>query len=484
MGKIKPLVLGLCFALVFSAFCSGVFAENEGASEFTESVAEVESELTSEDGSESGFVSEENGSEDLGGTSSEEAPITYTVSYGYKKVQASTGETPQNYVQGTAPESQIVLAGGSHTVASNTFKFRDYIFNGWSCTYTNESGESVTKYYSPGEVIYNIQSDMHLCATWRREELDFEIYGVVSFDGASEAGRNVCIGDVFKIPAPAAGADAWVSDGRIFFEGDRFYVSSLITRFEPFYPDESYIAGNAVSVSYDLNGGSGNAQSDFTATPGKGFKVDGCNAEKKGYTFVGWAIDGGSNLYREGDTCLASDNVNFVAVWREVSKPADKYCTVKLSAGEGGSVSPYGQISVKKGETVEFSVAADKHFKISSVTYNGEELGVGGSYKMTVNGDATVKAVFESDGTYPSEDELSEESYESVASEELSEEIVSKEDSATHVINDQTVEESDGEENVGLGSLALVILGVILVIGALIVFIVRALKNQKRHTNR
>ena len=479
MGKIKPLVLCLCFVLLFSAFSFGVFAENEGDSPLTESVAEAESESVTGDESEADFVSEDNENEDLSSTSSEGAPITYTVSYGYKKVQASTGETPQNYVQGTAPESQIVLAGGSHTVEANTFKFRDYIFNGWSCTYTNENGESVTKYYSPGEVIYNIQSDMHLCATWRREELDFEIYGVVSFDGASEAGRNVCIGDVFKIPAPAAGADAWVSEGRIFFEGDRFYVSSLITEFEPYYPDDNYLAGNVVSVSYDLNGGSGNAQSSFTATPGKGFKVDGCNAEKKGCTFVGWAIDGGSNLYREGDTCLASENVNFVAVWNEVSKPADKYYTVKLSAGEGGSVSPYGQISVKKGEACEFTVTADKYFKISSVTYNGEELGVGGSYKMTVNGDSTVKAVFESDGTYPSEDEVSEESYESVSSEELSEQTVSKEDSATHVINDQTVEESDEDGNAGAGFLALVILGVVLVIGALIVFIVRALKKQK-----
>ena len=44
MGKIKPLVLCLCFVLLFSAFCFGVFAENEGDSPLTESVAEAESE--------------------------------------------------------------------------------------------------------------------------------------------------------------------------------------------------------------------------------------------------------------------------------------------------------------------------------------------------------------------------------------------------------------------------------------------------------
>lgn len=473
MSKNGILAVCLCFVFVLSAFCFGVSAENESETQSTQFVEEgISSSAESTELSADGEISSETSDEEL---------LAYTVSYGYKKVQASTGETPQNYVKGTAPASETVFAGGSHTVAKNTFTFRDYIFSGWSCTYTDASGESVTKYYSPGEVIYNIQSDLHLCATWRRQELDFEIYGVVSFDGAAEAEQNVCIGDVLTVPAPAAGYDAWISEGRIFYEGDAFYVSCLLTDFEPYRPDDDYLAGNVAKISYDLNGGSGKTQSEFVAVQGNGFKVDGCNAKKDGYNFVGWSLAEGSSLYREGDTYIPSSDMTFVAVWNKNSEVAATYYTVKISAGEGGSVSPYGQLSVKKGEVFEFNATADKHFKLSSVTYNGEELGVGGSYKMTVNGDASVKVVFESDGTYPSEDESSEESYEDLTSEEREESTASKEESDIPVIKDQTLDDSGTNEDAGMGPLGLIliILAVILVIGALVIFAVRASTKRR-----
>lgn len=456
-------------------FSFGAAAENEGDSQSTQSVeADLSVSTETSDTSADGEVSNE--------TSAEETPL-YTVSYGYKKVQASTGETPQNYVKGTPPASETVAAGGSHTVAKNTFTFRDYIFNGWSWTYSDASGESVTKYYSPGEVIYNIQSDVHLCAMWRRAKLEFEIYGVVSFEGASDAEQNVCVGDTVKIPSAVAGSDGWISDGRIFFEGESFFVSSLLTHFEPYYPDEDYLAGNVFKISYDLNGGTGQAQSDFCTVADGGFKVDGCNAEKDGYTFVGWALEEGSSLYREGDTYVPEADLTFVAVWNKNSEAPVTYYSVKFSAGEGGSVTPHGQVSVKKGDAVEFSATADKHFMLTSVTYNGEELGVGGSYRMTVNGDATVKVVFESDGTFPVEEDSSEESTDNTASEQPdeSEESESSEESNVPAINDESYEEFDSNEGLGPMGLALIILAVILVIGALVLFVARAM-NKRGHS--
>ncbi len=299
----------------------------------------------------------------------------FTVSYGYKPLVASNGVSAARYVKGTTPPSEKVPAGGSHTVADNEYKFRDYIFAGWSCN---------GKIYRPGEVIYNIQSDMKLIATWRRCPVDgIKVVGVLSY---GDTAVNVTVGETVTLKE-----GLWKSsDGKILSGGSRFLMSFTTVKLEKIDVAEA----ESFKVSYNGNGAQGGTQCEFRVLADGSFKVDGCYGQRDGYKFIGWQ-DGEGRVYLAGDTCIVKGDTVLTANWQESSKPAPDYCSVSLSAGEGGTITPDGKTTVLKGDTVEFTVSASKGYKLSSVICDGEELGTGGTYKKTVNADMTVTAKFE-----------------------------------------------------------------------------------------
>lgn len=334
----------ICFVLtlfVITSLCPCVFAE------------------------ESAELSEESASVGGGG---------FAISYGYKPLQAPNGVNAANYVKGPTPPTEYVSAGGSHTVAENDYTFRDYVFVGWSCN---------GKLYKPGEVIYNVQSSMSLIATWGRCAVDgITVFGVLSY--ADDEAINVAVGSTVDLKS-----GTWqTEDGKIIKGENRFLMSFTNVSLKSYSAEaESY------KISYNGNGANDGVQCDFRVEAGSSFTVDNCFGNRDGYSFIGWE-DSQGRIYLAGDTCTVNGDTVLTAKWQESSKPAPDYCSVSLSSGEGGSISPAGKTTVLKGDVLEFAVAAEKGYELSSVICDGEELGTGGTYKKTVNADMIIKASF------------------------------------------------------------------------------------------
>lgn len=86
----------------------------------------------------------------------------------------------------------------------------------------------------------------------------------------------------------------------------------------------------------------------------------------------------------------------------EVSVP-DTYKIV-ASAGEGGTISPSGEVTANSGESQAFTITPDEGWHISDVNVNGESVGAVASYVMNAAG--TIEAVFEEDVAEPERHEV------------------------------------------------------------------------------
>lgn len=357
----------------------------------------------------------------------------YAISYGYKPLVAPDGTKASRYIKGTTPATAYVAPGDSHTVAKNDYKFRDYVFAGWSYN---------GKLYQPNEVIYNVQEDMTLIATWvRPQSPDMTVIGIIGYSegGNTTVTQSVNVGDTVKLQ----GGTWQDGSGRIFEGGSSFLLSFTEISFVPYSG-----GGDTLSVSYNGNGATGGVQCGFKVENGKGFLVDGCYGTRDGYNFVGWT-DGAGKVYRVGDTCNPEGDTVLTATWQAVGTPAPDYRSVSLTAGQGGYISPQGKVTVVKGEKIEFSVVADSGYVLSSVVCDGQELGNGGSYVLTVNGDMSISASFTYVGgdTESKEDASAEDESEqdSTLEEESSPEIT--ESTGVTVTDDETsADKTEGDK--------------------------------------
>ena len=89
---------------------------------------------------------------------------------------------------------------------------------------------------------------------------------------------------------------------------------------------------------------------------------------------------------------LAIDNVKLMAV--EDGPVAQKY-TITAAAGEGGSITPAGEVSVKEGASQTFAIAASEGYAIADVLVDGQSVGAVDSYTFeNVTANHTIAAVF------------------------------------------------------------------------------------------
>ncbi|MFR6394777.1 MAG: choice-of-anchor J domain-containing protein [Oscillospiraceae bacterium] len=89
---------------------------------------------------------------------------------------------------------------------------------------------------------------------------------------------------------------------------------------------------------------------------------------------------------------LAIDNVKLMAV--EDGPVAQKY-TITATAGEGGSITPAGEVSVKEGASQTFAIAAQEGYAIADVLVDGQSVGTVDSYTFeNVTANHTIAAVF------------------------------------------------------------------------------------------
>lgn len=89
---------------------------------------------------------------------------------------------------------------------------------------------------------------------------------------------------------------------------------------------------------------------------------------------------------------LAIDNVKLMAV--EDGPVAQKY-TLTATAGEGGSITPAGEVSVKEGASQTFAIAAQEGYAIADVLVDGQSMGAVDSYTFeNVTANHTIAALF------------------------------------------------------------------------------------------
>ena len=91
----------------------------------------------------------------------------------------------------------------------------------------------------------------------------------------------------------------------------------------------------------------------------------------------------------KGGSTLSMDNVQLYAEER------DNYVSVTATAGEGGSITPAGEVSVKEGASQTFAIAAQEGYAIADVLVDGQSVGAVDSYTFeNVTANHTIAALF------------------------------------------------------------------------------------------
>ena len=91
----------------------------------------------------------------------------------------------------------------------------------------------------------------------------------------------------------------------------------------------------------------------------------------------------------KGGSTLSMDNVQLYAEER------DNYVSVTAAAGEGGTITPAGEVSVKGGASQTFAIAAQEGYAIADVLVDGQSVGAVDSYTFeNVTANHTIAALF------------------------------------------------------------------------------------------
>ena len=162
-----------------------------------------------------------------------------------------------------------------------------------------------------------------------------------------------------------------------------------------------YIRTLTHTITFDTNGGTvvgsttaqtntdGKLSSLPTATHFGSYFFDGWYTQRKGGTKI------------TTDTVFSEDTTVY-AHWTYFnlniggSDSRYDYCTIRATAGDNGSLSPVGNVSVREGKDQIFTITPDTGYVVSDVLVDGRSIGAVTSYTFTnVRSDHTIEALFE-----------------------------------------------------------------------------------------
>ena len=150
---------------------------------------------------------------------------------------------------------------------------------------------------------------------------------------------------------------------------------------------------NQYTITYDLDGGTAEENPDTYTVETDTFTLK--NPARRGYTFTGWS---GTDLTGEDNLTVTIPNGStgdrsYKAHWRHNSN--DNYCTIKATAGAGGSISPSGDVSVRAGIDQAFIITPDKGYTVSNVKIDGKSIGAVKSYTFeNIRRTHTIEVIF------------------------------------------------------------------------------------------
>ena len=77
-----------------------------------------------------------------------------------------------------------------------------------------------------------------------------------------------------------------------------------------------------------------------------------------------------------------------------------RYYTIRATAGAGGTISPCGEVSVREGESLRFTITPDKGYVVSDVKIDGKSIGAVKEYTFeNVSQGHSIEVVFAADGS-------------------------------------------------------------------------------------
>ena len=153
---------------------------------------------------------------------------------------------------------------------------------------------------------------------------------------------------------------------------------------------------NQYTIAYDLAGGTAEGNPDTYTIETGTFTLK--NPTKSGYTFTGWSgtgLDGENNMTVTIPTG-STGNRTYAAHWRyNGSGHSYSYYTIKAIAGTGGSISPFGNVSVREGRDQTFTITPDKGYAVANVKIDGKSIGAVKSYTFeNVRRTHTIEVIF------------------------------------------------------------------------------------------
>ncbi len=324
----------------------------------------------------------------------EENNDIYKVSYGKGIYISYQGSEPKNFIKGTPPTSQKVNKNGSVVVSDNTFTFRDYSFGGWKYTYTDGNGDKKTKYYSPGDVIENINCNMKLEATWSKKKESLKVGSFLLYADTNDKTEHF-IGEIILLknaPTPPQknySFCGWTdNEGTVLYPaGESYEIKNINTVIKPVWS----VNGEKINyrkISVTTKGCGSASLSQIFILSGTSQNIEFFPDE--GYALASVTVNGNKAKTSNSLSIKAeNDDIYIEAIFDKISsitetssdpeestdlQDSEEY-QIEVTIDGEGDVSPDDTIVVKKGDSLSLTFTPHKDYQLpAEITDNGEEV--------------------------------------------------------------------------------------------------------------
>ena len=237
-----------------------------------------------------------------------------------------------------------------------------YKFVGWS---TSKTATKAT--YTGGEqVVMTGKKDVTLYAVWEKEKY------TISFNANNGVGGPTQQTKLYGETLTLTTARPTRTGGNYVFLGWSTSKTAKTATYKPGglftidAPTTLYaVWGEGVKLSFDRNGGSGNAPAAIVVMPGEKVTVPSCSIHRDGYWFMGWATTrGGKVVYKSGNQFVLEKDTVLYAVWDQI------FCKFKYDLNGGTGTPPIG-IGTEYGKENEVAARWEGAFHRDGYTFLG-----------------------------------------------------------------------------------------------------------------
>ena len=339
------------------------------------------------------------------GTEIENLPAgTYFVRYAKDNNHFASSDTVVTVGAGAPLEDRTITFhgnGGSGSMRPVTVKTgTNYILP--ACGFTAPADQEFKAWEIGGTeyevgACYTVNEETEVKALWKNGVITPTTYTVtVSNDGngigAASPSTAAAGTEITLTAAPNAGCHfkEWqvISPAGLVITNNKFTMPDGNVEVKAIFEKD---APTEYTVTFDGNGGTPSVGS-MTTTDGKLAFLP--SASRRGsYSFDGWYTEksGGTEVTT---ATVFSANTTVYAHWTYTGNGYNYY-TIKATAGAGGSISPYGNVSVREGRDQTFTITPNKGYAVSNVKIDGKSIGAVKSYTFeNVSRTHTIEVIF------------------------------------------------------------------------------------------